>query len=258
MNNSTPFCKTGSTSPVFRTPHSPAGRVNTAVQGLECAIVWQPKATSLLPVIHSAANPYQGTADMFSNNTANFPLQPFPASSEEKETWQTKAPWELSTGCWLSVKNPKHTHRGAEDRLPWQTLFWCFETSLLEIAWEDILLTPVLIISQPQTWLTLEGCWPWSLKASKGCCRVRNCQCLHLQPQSMRSILNKWVTTAGLGLRSKKVPQALFRSNLPPVTVHNTFRTQQEVCCLWQEEKEKTLHRPHLTAPFLIQTEVLH
>lgn len=39
INNSTPFLKTGSTSSVFRTPHSPAGLVNMAVQGLQCVIV---------------------------------------------------------------------------------------------------------------------------------------------------------------------------------------------------------------------------
>lgn len=104
---------------------------------------------------------------------------------------------------------------------------------LSEIAWEDILFTPILIIMQPQTWLTFEGCWIWPLKARKGCCRIRNCQYLHVQSWSVRSILNKWVTTAGLGLWSRKIPQPCSDQTYHLYLFTILLWPSREVCCLW-------------------------
>ena len=142
INNATTYHKTGPTSsvarkkiPVFRTPRSPAGHMNIAVRGPEHVAIWQPQSTSPLPAINCAASPYQGTVDRFSNNSANFPLTVFPCFFGGKgRTTEIKRPWELNTGCWLSVKKTRHIYRGAEVRLPRQTLFSCFGTSLLKIA----------------------------------------------------------------------------------------------------------------------------
>lgn len=124
MNNSSPFLMIGSTSSMFRTPHSPAGEWTQQFRDLSvwlCDSQRQPLSSQLSTVL-----PKHGKKQQTSPATTllTFPYSPSLYLLRKRRHDRSKHPesWAQAAGCQI--------YRGAEVRLPRQTLFWCFETSL--------------------------------------------------------------------------------------------------------------------------------